>query len=81
VGAPLTAGEDGIWRGTTDVPIGERQYKFIVDGMTKWLDDPDNPISVSDGNNGKNSVLTLKCGVDYSAAGGPGVGAAGQSGT
>ena len=80
VGAPLTVGEDGTWRGTTDVPIGERQYKFIVDGMSKWLEDPDNPNTVPDGNNGRNSVLTLKCGVDYSAGGGAGMGAAGQTG-
>ena len=77
MGVALTAGEDGTYRGVADVPVGDRLYKFFIDGK-KWVQDPDNPNSIGDGFDGRNSELTLKCGVDYSSAGGPGV--AGQSG-
>jgi glycosidase len=44
------------WKVTVNVPYDKPvQYKFLVDGM-KWVTDPNNPMSVSDGFGGMNSV-------------------------
>jgi hypothetical protein len=76
VGLAMTMDADGVFRRTLDVPKGPAQYKFIVmqGGVKTWVADPENPESVSDGNNGRNSILDLKCGVDYTAGGTGGTG-------
>lgn len=50
--------QGSAWKATVNVPYGKPvQYKFLVDG-TKWVNDPNNPNSVSDGFGGMNSVLS-----------------------
>ena len=51
--------DDGFWFVETQVPAGEHQYKFIIDG--DWVPDPDNPTTVEDGEGGLNSVMTHAC--------------------
>jgi glycosidase len=54
------AGPDpnGVWSATVELPAGVHLYKFVVDGE-QWHSDPQNADSVSDGHNGRNSVLRL----------------------
>jgi 1,4-alpha-glucan branching enzyme len=49
---------DGEWTLLYTLPPGEYQYKFVVDGVT-WLPDPRNPEAVSDGFDGRNSVVRV----------------------
>ncbi len=49
---------EGWWGGHVVLANGVHQYKFIVDGQ-RWLADPQNPIGLDDGHQGKNSVLKL----------------------
>ena len=65
VGVPLTAGADGVYTGVVDMPRGKSLYKFVIDSTT-WVQDPDNPSSEADPFLGRNSILDLKCGEDYS---------------
>lgn len=46
---------------------GTYQYKFVID-ETNWVADPANPVKVPDGFGGNNSVLTLGCDANASAA-------------
>ncbi len=48
----------GIWEVTLDLPDGEYQYKFVVNGNV-WITDPNNPKSAPDGFGGQNSVITV----------------------
>lgn len=53
---------DGKGRWKVSIPLlpkGIYVYKFVVDG-NKWLDDPRNPFSESDGFNGLNSRLVIE---------------------
>lgn len=52
-----TAKSDGDYMAIVDLPEGEHQYKFVVDG--KWEHDPTQP-SIDDSFNGKNNVVTVK---------------------
>lgn len=48
----MTQDEDGVWRIVVDLPPGEYEYKFVVNG-SEWIADPDNPRVVGDyGNSG-----------------------------
>lgn len=47
---------DGDYVAIVDLPEGEHQYKFVVDG--KWEHDPNQP-SVNDNFNGKNNIVTV----------------------
>jgi len=49
----------GAWIIKRDLPRGEHQYKFVVDGQ--WINDPDNPERVSDGFGGHNSLMRVDC--------------------
>lgn len=53
----LVKGENGIWSVTKELPNGQYQYKFVVDG--KWVTDPLNPNTIDDGYGGKNSVVAV----------------------
>lgn len=48
---------DGDYMVIVELPEGEHQYKFVVDG--KWEHDP-NQNSIDDNFNGKNNVVTVK---------------------
>jgi 1,4-alpha-glucan branching enzyme len=37
-GIPMQRGRDGVWMATVDLPAGNHNYRFIVDG--EWTDDP-----------------------------------------
>ncbi len=54
----LTLDDDGLWAVTLELPPGEYEYKFVVDGT--WMEDPANPEFISDPYGGKNSVLTVE---------------------
>jgi len=48
---------DGDYVTIVDLPKGEHQYKFVVDG--RWEHDP-NQHSINDNFNGKNNIVTVK---------------------
>lgn len=48
-------GEDGIWRVSMDLNVGEWVYKYIVDG--KWIADPGTDQHASDSQGGQHSFL------------------------
>ncbi len=49
--------EHGVYSAEIAVEPGEYQYKLVVDG--KWIADPGNPNTASDGFGGKNSVISV----------------------
>jgi hypothetical protein len=54
--APLTAaGADGVWVATLELPIGQHQYAFVIDGQ-RWVADPAAP-GVDDGFGRRNSIV------------------------
>ncbi|HEV7367115.1 MAG TPA: isoamylase early set domain-containing protein [Gemmatimonadales bacterium] len=54
--APLTpTGKDGVWVTTLEVPVGQHQYAFVVDGQ-RWVPDPAAP-GVDDGFGRRNSIV------------------------
>jgi hypothetical protein len=54
--APLTpAGTGGVWVTTLQLPIGQHQYAFVVDGQ-RWVPDPAAP-GVDDGFGRRNSIV------------------------
>jgi hypothetical protein len=60
VGIPMII-DQGQWMASVEVPDGTViEYKFFLDGTT-WVDDPNNPNTVSDCNGGQNSVVTADC--------------------
>lgn len=48
---------DGIWTGAFEIEDGRYEYKFVVDGGKRWIEDDHNPQRVEDGYGGWNSVL------------------------
>lgn len=48
---------DGDYCVIVDLPEGEHQYKFVVDG--RWEHDPNQP-TVDDSFSGKNNIVTVK---------------------
>lgn len=48
---------DGTWTAGLNLDAGEYEYKFVVNGK-HWITDPNNPVKVSDGWNGFNSVMS-----------------------
>ena len=46
------------WETSIQLPPGEYEYKFVVDG--NWMLDPKNPRRRSDGNNNENSLLVVE---------------------
>jgi 1,4-alpha-glucan branching enzyme len=47
---------DGEWTLFYPLSPGRYEYKFVVDGVF-WIADPENPNAVSDGFDGRNSVI------------------------
>ncbi|HET6348014.1 MAG TPA: AAA family ATPase [Candidatus Krumholzibacteria bacterium] len=57
-GEPLTRdAEDGLWKVVLDIPRGEYEYRFIVDGL--WMRDPQNQDYVRNGFGQENSLLVV----------------------
>ena len=50
----LRKGADGIWRATVELPPGEHQYRFLVDGQ--WHDDPECALHVPNPFGGQDAV-------------------------
>ena len=56
---PMTDSDaDGTWSLFYSLRPGLYEYKFVVNG-SKWVPDPQNPDSVPDGFNGKNSIVRI----------------------
>jgi hypothetical protein len=56
--APLVpAGKDGVWTTSLQLPVGQHQYAFVVDGQ-RWVADPAAP-AVDDGFGRRNSVVAV----------------------
>ena len=56
---PMTdKNNDGEWSLFYPLAPGTYEYKFVLDG-TYWIPDPRNPNSVSDGFEGRNSVVVV----------------------
>ena len=53
----VRSGPAGVWTATLNLPAGQHQYAFVVDGQ-QWVPDPAAP-AVDDGFGRRNSVLTL----------------------
>lgn len=53
----VRSGPGGVWTATLQLPAGQHQYAFVVDGE-RWVPDPGAP-AVDDGFGRRNSVLTL----------------------
>jgi len=53
----VRSGASGVWTATLQLPAGQHQYAFVVDGQ-RWVPDPGAP-AVDDGFGRRNSVLTL----------------------
>ncbi len=53
----VRSGANGMWTATLQLPPGQHQYAFVVDGV-RWVPDPTAP-AVDDGYGRRNSVLTL----------------------
>ena len=51
---------DFWWAKLENLNSGEYQYKFVLD-ESEWIMDPDNPLQVSDGFSGQNSVFEISC--------------------
>jgi 1,4-alpha-glucan branching enzyme len=49
---------DGEWTLFYPLKPGRYEYKFVVDGI-HWIPDPRNPVVVSDGFEGENSVVVV----------------------
>ncbi len=57
-GKPLTRDEaDGVWKAVLDVPPGEYEYHFVVDGL--WIRDPSNRDYTRDEFGQENSLLVV----------------------
>ncbi|MBI4279190.1 MAG: isoamylase early set domain-containing protein [Armatimonadetes bacterium] len=54
---PMEPGLDGSWRITVDLPPGEHQYKFHVDGT--WWNDPHDHKRVPNPWGSENSVVVV----------------------
>jgi len=52
----LQTADGRTWRLTVPVPVGNHQYKFVLDGE-RWVIDPRNPRTADDGGGNVNSLL------------------------
>lgn len=50
--------DNGTWIKRMPLPEGEHYYKFVVDG--RWIEDPGNSFTKTDGVGGKNSMLLVR---------------------
>ena len=53
----VRTGTPGMWAATLQLPAGQHQYTFVVDGA-RWVPDPSAP-AVDDGFGRRNSVMAL----------------------
>jgi hypothetical protein len=51
---------DGVWTVVIDLAPGRYEYKFVVDGGVRWVEDSGNPESVPDPYGGRNSVIVIE---------------------
>jgi len=51
------SGSDGVWTVTIELPAGQHQYAFVVDGR-RWVADPAAP-GVDDGFGRRNSLIAV----------------------
>ncbi len=51
---------DGVWTVVIELAPGRYEYKFVVDGGARWVEDPGNSESVPDPYGGRNSVLVAE---------------------
>jgi 1,4-alpha-glucan branching enzyme len=49
---------DGEWTIFYQLKPGVYEYKFVIDGST-WIPDPQNPLTVPDGFDGRNSLIRV----------------------
>lgn len=54
---PMTATPDGTYRASIEIDPGTYTYKFVIDD--KWITDPSNSATTSDGMGGTNSLLIV----------------------
>jgi 1,4-alpha-glucan branching enzyme len=59
----MTGDGAGNWKFTTQLPAGKYKFKYVIDGGTRWLQDPALPSS-DDGN----SIIEVKAGSSDTAA-------------
>jgi 1,4-alpha-glucan branching enzyme len=50
---------DGTWTVVVPLKPGRYEYKFVVDGGARWVEDKGNPESVPDPYGGLNSVIVV----------------------
>ena len=51
---------DGVWTVVVELPPGRYEYKFVVDGGARWVEDAGNPDTVPDPYGGRNSVIVVE---------------------
>jgi hypothetical protein len=51
---------DGVWTAVIELPPGRYEYKFVVDGGARWVEDAGNPEAVPDPYGGRNSVIVVE---------------------
>lgn len=56
--APMTRGAAGVFYTEVELPPGQYEYLFVVDGQ-RWTTDPAAPLARDDGFGQKNSVLNI----------------------
>jgi chromosome partitioning protein len=56
-GIPLQRDDEGVWSQVVEVPAGEYEYRFILDGV--WVKDPNNVESVTNEYGQENSVVVI----------------------
>ncbi len=51
---------DGVWTVVIELAPGRYEYKFVIDGGLRWIEDPGNPEGVADPYGGRNSVAIVE---------------------
>jgi alpha-amylase/alpha-mannosidase (GH57 family) len=51
---------DGVWTVVIELAPGRYEYKFVVDGGARWIEDPGNPEGVADPYGGRNSLIVVE---------------------
>lgn len=64
--APMLIGPEGCWVKMLNLPSGQHQYRFVVDG--EWMADPRCSQSVPNPFGGMNSVRTIPAGPDLQSS-------------
>jgi 1,4-alpha-glucan branching enzyme len=56
-GIPMKKGKDGIWTTSVELPAGQHNYRFIVDGA--WTDDPECSLRISNPHGSQDMVRVV----------------------